>query len=60
MQLNEENKRKLSFPMKNYKALFSNAMLLSLFFDKFGILPDTKKGQAYVKELLYCLDNITF
>jgi hypothetical protein len=39
--------------MKDCKLLFFNAMMLSRFFDKFGIPPNNKKNQTYVKELLY-------
>ena len=53
MQLNDEDTRELPFSIKNCKTLFSNAMMLSLFFDKFGKIPNTAKNQAYIKELLY-------
>lgn len=53
MQLNDKDTKEQPFSIKNCKALFANAMMLSLFFDKFGILPNTKKKQAYVEELLY-------
>ena len=53
MQLNDEDARELPFSIKNCKILFSNAMMLSLFFDKFGKIPNTAKNQAYIKELLY-------
>ena len=53
MQLNDEDTRELPFSIKNCKTLFSNAMMLSLFFDKFGKIPNTTKNQAYIKELLY-------
>ena len=53
MQLNDEVTRELPFSIKNCKTLLSNAMMLSLFFDKFGKIPNTAKNQAYIKELLY-------
>ena len=53
MQLNDEDTRELPFSIKNCKILFSNAMMLSLFFDKFGKIPNTAKNQDYINELLY-------
>jgi len=53
MQLNDKDTRELPFSIKNCKILFSNAMMLSLFFDKFGKIPNTAKNQDYIKELLY-------
>ena len=59
MQLNDEDTKEKPFSVKNRKALFANTMMLSLFFYKFGISPNTKKNQAYVKELLYFVIRAT-
>ena len=53
IQLSDENRREMPFSMRDCKTLFFNAMMLSLFFDKFGNPPDNKKNREYIKELLY-------
>jgi Transposase DDE domain. len=53
MQLKDKIKRELPFSMKDYKTLFHNALLLQLFFSKFGKPPNSPKNQAYFKELLF-------
>ena len=53
VQLADENRREQPFSMRDCKTLFLNAMMLSLFFDKFGIPPDCKKNREHIKELLY-------
>ena len=52
IQLKDEDRCDLPFSMKDCKLLFLNAMMLFRFFDKFGIPPNYKKNQAYLKELL--------
>ncbi len=52
IQLRDENRRDLPFSMRDCKSLFLNAMMLSLFFRKFGIPPNNPKNRKYVKELL--------
>lgn len=52
IQLKDENRRELPFSMRDCKVLFHNDMMLSHFFDKFGIPPNNRKNQQYVKELL--------
>jgi hypothetical protein len=52
IQLKDENRRDMPFSMKDCKSLFLNAMMLSLFFRKFGIPPNNRKNRQYVKELL--------
>lgn len=53
IQLNDENRRGMPFSMKDCKTLFLNAMMLSVFFRKFGIPPDNRKNRMYVNELLF-------
>ena len=52
MQLKDDNRKEFPFSMRDCKILFHNAMMLSRFFDKFGIPPNSRKKQAYVKDLL--------
>jgi hypothetical protein len=53
MQLKDKNRRELPFSMRDYKTLFHNALMLKLFFSKFGNPPNSSKNQQYVKDLLY-------
>jgi len=52
MQLKDESRREMPFSMRDCKVLFHNAMMLSRFFDKFGIPPNNKKNKEYINELL--------
>ena len=52
MQLKDEAKRELSFSMRDYKVLFHNALLVQMFFSKFGNPPNSRKNQKIFKELL--------
>lgn len=52
MQLKDGKRKELSFSMREYKTLFYNALMLSHFFDKFGISPNKPKNQQIFKELL--------
>ena len=52
MQLKDETKRELSFSMRDCKTLFHNALLLQLFFSKFGNPPNSRKNQERFNELL--------
>lgn len=52
MQLKDTDKRELPFSMRDYKTLFHNALMIQLFFSKFGKPPNSRKNQQYVKELL--------
>lgn len=52
IQLKDKNRCEMPFSMRDCKTLFHNAMMLTRFFDKFGIPPNNKKNQAYLKELL--------
>ena len=53
MQLKDEETKELPFSIRDCKTLFFNARMLSLFFDKFGKIPNSKKNQAVFKDLLY-------
>lgn len=52
MQLEDEERRDLPFSMRDYKTMFQNALLLSRFFERFGISPNKPKNQQIFKELL--------
>lgn len=52
MQLKDEKRRELPFSMADCKIMFYNALLLSRFFDKFGISPNKHKNQRLFNELL--------
>lgn len=52
IQLKDENRRDLPFSMRDCKVMFHNALLLSRFFERFGISPNKPKNQQIFKELL--------
>lgn len=52
IQLNDESRKELPFSMSDCKTMFHNALLLSRFFERFGISSNKPKNQKIFKELL--------
>lgn len=51
MQLQDKNMRALPFSIRSYKTLFHNHLMLSLFFEKFGISANSHKNQKILAQV---------